>query len=172
MVEHKIGKFELHDTVEIIDVGKGFSTYESWASLNGLKNFISGVWVNKGDVGVVTVCAQHSPEDTGYGTLYGVKINNQDYIMGESGLRLVQRPLKIISPSQLIAEIKEDIEASKPKAFYDVVKEFVAEYSKMSDICFIMDDSSSLTLNFDHYEFIGDEQRILRVIELLKELHG
>ena len=74
-----------------------------------------------------------------------------------------------ISIDTLTEELIADIEASKPKDFLKTFKEFREKFKGSFTIAlFVMDD---IILTFDHYEFVGDEDRILDVMKKLEDLH-
>lgn len=74
-----------------------------------------------------------------------------------------------ISIETLTEELIADIEASKPKDFFKTFKEFREKFKGSFTIAlFVQDD---IILTFNHYEFVGDECRILDVMKKLEDLH-
>jgi hypothetical protein len=74
-----------------------------------------------------------------------------------------------ISIETLTEELIADIEASKPKDFLKAFKEFREKFKGSFTIALFVD--ADIVLTFDHYEFVGDEDRILDVMKKLEDLH-
>ena len=74
-----------------------------------------------------------------------------------------------ISIETLTEELIADIEASKPKDFLKTFKEFREKFKGSFTIALFV--GADIVLTFDHYEFVGDEDRILDVMKKLEDLH-
>ena len=90
------GKFEVGDTVEVIDQGEHYSSYELMANAMGI---LLPAWkrhaIKNGYIGEVISRKVHGD---GNDILYGVQFSNSDInIIGESGLKSVDCFLKFKS---------------------------------------------------------------------------
>ena len=87
-------KFNIGDKVKVVDNGKSYTTYQTWADVYGLKNYKSKEFYcpNNGTVATIVAKAKHLG---GNEMLVGIRIENGDeYIIEDKGLELISPSLK------------------------------------------------------------------------------
>jgi hypothetical protein len=85
--------FKLGDKVKVVNRGQLYSTYKRFAERYGIRNFIyADDLLTIGDEGTVIVVGIHTEGATDRRTLLGITVGDKDYIIGESGVELIQTP--------------------------------------------------------------------------------
>jgi len=84
-------KFNIGDKVKVVDNGESYSTYQTWATKYGMKNYVSGdfMYASNGTIATVIAVGSHLRDNA---ILTGIRTESgQEYILGECGLELVSR---------------------------------------------------------------------------------
>lgn len=81
--------FKLGDKVKVVNNGQLYSSYKAFAEKHGVRNYTEHNGLAEGKEGVVIVVGIHEDHDT---ILLAITVDNGDYIIGESGVELVQTP--------------------------------------------------------------------------------
>lgn len=86
-------KFKIGDIVKIKDAGECYTSYTEWARKHNLLNYKENKIPLKGSIGKVVAVGKHS---TKYSDIIcGVNIDGIDFMIGEDGLKLINRRNKI-----------------------------------------------------------------------------
>lgn len=87
-------KFNIGDKVKVVNKGKNYSTYQTWADAYGLKNYKSKEFrsPDNGTTATIIVKAKHL---NGGKMLVGIRTKKGDeYIIEDKGLKLISLSLK------------------------------------------------------------------------------
>ena len=119
-------KFNIGDTVEIVDWGAGYDSYEEWMKNNAsgyLENFKKYAQVANGTKGEIVASGLHSACSERY--LYLVKVGNNVFIMGEDGLKLITPVVKTYTYQQAL---KKAIDGYKMEPISPMFKPYYLEF--------------------------------------------
>ena len=119
-------KFNIGDTVEIVDWGEGYDSYEEWMKKNAsgyLENFKKYAQVANGTKGEIVASGLHSACSEIY--LYLVKVDNNVFIMGECGLKLITPVAKTYTYKQAL---KKAIDGYKMEPISPILKPYCLEF--------------------------------------------
>ena len=130
-------KFNIGDTVEIVDWGRGYDSYEEWVKKNAsgyLENFKKYAQVANGAEGEIVASGLHSACYERY--LYLVKVESSVFIMGEDGLKLITPVAKTYTYKQAL---KKAIDGYKMEPIGPFIKPYYLEFAnnkfQMWDVC-------------------------------------
>ena len=140
-------KFNIGDTVEIVDWGEGYDSYEEWMKKNAsdyLGNFKKHAQVANGTKGEIVASGLHSAYSERY--LYLVKVCNNVFIMGEEGLKPITTVAKTYTYKQAL---KKAIDGYKMEPIGNFFKPYYLEFVDKDFKLFNIDSFIPLFKNFD-----------------------
>jgi predicted DNA-binding antitoxin AbrB/MazE fold protein len=77
------------DTVEVVDIGKHYSTFSEWADRHNLKQWEKHPTLYRGLTATVVAVDRHS-ESVPTTTVLGIQTNSKQYIIGVEGVKLIE----------------------------------------------------------------------------------
>jgi hypothetical protein len=82
-------QFKTGDEIQVVDSSFGYNSFEELAKERGLVDFIKGAQVLNGLFGTVNSVPAGGGE--GHRRVFGIRVCGQDYLVGEDGLKLVEK---------------------------------------------------------------------------------
>jgi hypothetical protein len=151
-------KFNIGDKVKVVDNGKSYTTYQTWADVYGLKNYKSKEFYcpNNGTVATIVAKAKHLG---GNEMLVGIRIENGDeYIIEDKGLELISPSLKSMLTNGRRVKLRNG-------EMYTVIDRFLVKplYSPVTEELVGMAIDNVLSENLTHK--YGSEYDVVSIYE-------